>query len=95
MRGVYDVRKFVERYSETITEHMKTACDFLPVAYARECRNKVIHKIRRVIDVLVDHSNPQPVCRKLGMCDKTAGIPYIKHPVGLIAREGHGDVDVN
>ena len=80
MLGVKDVKKFIEDYRKTIRDHMKMVCDFLHVAYASKCRNKVIHSIDAIIDELVYYSTPQMVCQRLGLCDNTDGIPNIKYP---------------
>ena len=95
MLGVKDVKKFIEDYRKTIRDHMKMVCDFLHVAYASKCRNKVIHSIDAVIDELVYYSTPQMVCQRLGLCDNTDGIQNIKYPDGFMARSSHRDHELH
>ena len=91
------MNKVIDGDREYMKDGLKRSCDFLPVAYARKCRNKVDYNFATVINKLVGILDPWYVCQLVGRCPwrKTAGIPNMKHPDWLIAGGHHGDVNVN
>ena len=97
MEGVRFAQDYLQYNRPAIKHNFKLACNFLPVAYAKECRNRVGSEVMLTIDEIVSDWKPQVVCGPymLGFCDKTAGIPNTKHPDWLFARGHHGDIDVN
>ena len=97
MEGVRYGKGVLQHSRGDIRKKLEAACYFLPVEYAIECRNRVSSNSNYVIDKLIEHLRPEKICAPgvLGFCDKTYGIPNIKHQDWLIAKDRHGDVDVN
>ena len=97
MEGVRYGKGVLQHSRGDIRKKLEAACYFLPVEYAIECRNRVSSNSNYVIDKLIEHLRPEKICAPgvLGFCDKTYGIPNIKHQDWLIAKDRNGDVDEN
>lgn len=80
---------------ENVMGALFKVCGLFQNAHIRKCRTTVDTFINRMIEIMVGGGNPEAMCLWMGLCDKTDGIPNIKHQDWLIASDHHGDVDVN
>ena len=69
----------VEDHKEAIKKAMKKLCGLLPKAIEGQCKSIVDTYLIIIINMLTKGATPEIICQKIGLCDKTAGVPIIKH----------------
>ena len=89
--GLSQLISMIEDHKDAIKMAMKKLCSLFPEAFEDQCKSMVDTYITIMIDMLDKGAMPEMICETIGLCDKAAAVPKIKHQDSLIAMGYHGD----